>query len=80
MKLKLEEVKGGEMERGEMEGQKSEVLKMEREEEEEIERLLEERWMMEGTEEAGMRKNLKNLKVLHWEETVWEKGRKEVVK
>lgn len=56
MKLKLEEVKGGEMEAGEMEGKKSEVLKM-KQEEEEIERLLEERWMMEGTAEAGMRKD-----------------------
>lgn len=56
VKLKLEEGKGGEVEVKEMKAEEFEVLKKEQEEEE-TERLLEERWIKEGIEEVGMKKD-----------------------
>lgn len=56
VKLKLEEGKGGEVEVREMKAEEFEVLKKEQEEEE-TERLLEERWIKEGIEEVGMKKD-----------------------
>lgn len=56
VKLKLEEGKGGEVEVKEMKAEEFDVLKKEQEEEE-TERLLEERWIKEGIEEVGMKKD-----------------------